>query len=136
MTATPTGGQALNGKSMVEQHNLYMKWHSVSESLVIPVAKLDLWREISRPGSLNDTHPFCRSNKATAWSIDEHKDELVYLRGLTFIRQFVTWGEGEGYQLIIGEKGGPQSFVKWEIEPLSSTAVSYTHLTLPTSYAV
>ena len=118
MTATPTGGQALNGKSMVDQHNLYMKRHSVSQSLVIPVAKLDLWKEISRPGSLNDTHPFCRSNKAITWNLEEHKDELVYLSGLTFIRQFVIWNEGEGYQLIIGEKGGPQSSVKCEIESL------------------
>ena len=81
MTATPTGGQVLNGKSTVEQLNKYTNRHSVSQSLVIPVAKLDLWQEISRPESLNDTHPFCRSNKAIAWSTDEHKDELVYLSG-------------------------------------------------------
>ena len=126
MTATPTGGQVLNGKSTVEQPNKYTNRHSVSQSLVIPVAKLDLWQEISRPESLNDTHPFCRSNKAIVWSIDEHKDELVYLNGLTFIRQFVIWNEGEGYQLIIGEKGGPQSFVKWDIESLSSTEAKLT----------
>ena len=131
MTATPTGGQALNGKSMVEQHNQYLNRHSVSESLVIPVAKLDLWKEISRPGSLNDTHPFCRSNKAISWNLEEHKDELVYLSGLTFIRQFVTWNEGDGYQLIIGEQDGPQSFVKWDIESLSSTKAKLTITVYP-----
>ena len=131
MTATPTGGQAQNGKSMVEQPNQYLNRHSVSQSLVIPVAKPDLWQEISRAGSLNDTHPFCRSNKAIAWSIDDHKDELVYLSGLTFVRQFVTWNEGEGYQLIIGDKGGPQSFVRWEIESLSSTEAKLTITVYP-----
>ena len=44
-------------------------------------------------------------------------DRLVYLNGRTYLRRFQTWNPGEGYTLLIGEEGGPQSYVVWTIKP-------------------
>jgi hypothetical protein len=33
---------------------------------------------------------------------------------------FQTWNPGEGYTLLIGEEGGPQSYVVWTIEATSA----------------
>ena len=61
-----------------------------------------LWELVSAPGNLNDSHPFCKSNEAIQWDEEGHIDRLVYLNGRTYIRQFLTWDEGEGYTLRIG----------------------------------
>ena len=74
---------------------------------------------ISQPGNLNDCHPFCESNEVIQWNEDGHVDRLVYLNGRTYIRQFLTWDEGKGYSLRIGEENGLQSFVQWEIDAIS-----------------
>ncbi len=78
-----------------------------------------LWKLISHPGNLNDCHPFCKSNEVIEWNEDVHVDRLVYLNGRTYIRQFLTWDEGEGYTLRIGEENGLQSFVQWKIDAVS-----------------
>ena len=48
-----------------------------------------------------------------------HKDSLIYLNGRTYIRNFQSWDEGNGYTLNIGEEGGKQSFVIWSIVEIS-----------------
>ena len=78
-----------------------------------------LWELVSAPGNLNDSHPFCKSNEAIQWDDEGHVDRLVYLNGRTYIRQFLTWDEGAGYTLRIGEENGLQSFVQWEIDAIS-----------------
>ena len=83
------------------------------------VSKNELWMLISQPGNLNDCHPFCESNEVIQWDEDGHVDRLVYLNGRNYIRQFLTWDEGESYTLRIGEENGLQSFVQWEIEAIS-----------------
>ena len=85
-----------------------------------------LWKLISAPGNLNDCHPFCKSNDVLQWDGEGHIDRLVYLNGRTYIRQFLTWDEGEGYTLRIGEENGLQSFVKWEIDSISSSESQLT----------
>ena len=62
-----------------------------------------LWELVSAPGNLNDSHPFCKSNETIQWDDEGHVDRLVYLNGRTYIRQFLTWDEGAGYTLRIGE---------------------------------
>ena len=76
----------------------------------------ELWTLISAPGNLNDAHPFCDRNDALVWDGETHRDRLVYLNGRTYVREFQTWNSGEGYTLLIGEEGGPQSYVVWTIE--------------------
>ena len=85
-----------------------------------------LWKLISAPGNLNDCHPFCKSNEVLQWDGEGHMDRLVYLNGRTYIRQFLTWDEGEGYTLRIGEENGLQSFVQWEINAISENKSQLT----------
>ena len=89
---------------------------SVSQTVCYDCDTDELWKIISEPGNLNNSHPFCKSNEAIQWSKEEHSDRLVYLNELNFIRNFLTWDEGLGYTLLIGEAGGPQSYVVWEID--------------------
>ena len=79
----------------------------------------ELWNLISAPGNLNDAHPFCKRNEPLVWDGETHRDRLVYLNGRTYVREFQTWDTGRGYTLLIGEEGGPQSYVEWTIEATS-----------------
>ena len=90
----------------------------VSNSADFDVSSDKLWEAISEPGNLNDSHPFCESNEVISWEEGDRTDRLVYLSGLNFVRKFKTWEEGAGYTLLIGEEGGSQSYVEWEITPL------------------
>jgi hypothetical protein len=129
--ATPTGGPALNGKNMVEHIPDYRNRMCVNFTLDYPVGKTELWRMISRVDNLNECHPFCRSNKAISWDKNSRQDRLIYLNGMTYIRQFLTWKEGDGYDLIIGKEGGPQSYVVWEIKELGDDKSSLTITVYP-----
>ena len=90
----------------------------VSNSADFEVSAGRLWEAISVPGNLNDSHPFCDSNEVISWEDGDRSDRLVYLSGLNFVRRFKTWEEGVGYTLVIGEEGGPQSYVEWVIDSL------------------
>lgn len=90
----------------------------VSNSADFEVSAERLWEAISEPGNLNDSHPFCDSNEVISWEDGGRSDRLVYLNGLNFVRRFKTWEEGVGYTLLIGEEGGPQSYVEWVIDSL------------------
>ena len=85
-----------------------------------------LWKLVSAQGNLNDCHPYCQSNESIQWDEDGHVDRLVYLNGRTYIRQFLTWDEGEGYTLRIGEENGLQSFVQWEINAIAENKSQLT----------
>ena len=90
----------------------------ITKSADFDISSSNLWEVISEPGNLNNSHPFCKSNEVINWGDGKYSDRLIYLNGLNYIRTFKTWNEGAGYTLEIGEEGGPQSFVIWEIESL------------------
>jgi hypothetical protein len=90
----------------------------ITNSADFNISSAKLWKVISEPENLNNTHPFCKSNEIISWGEGGRSDRLIYLNGLNYIRTFKTWDEGAGYTLEIGKEGGPQSFVIWEIEPL------------------
>ena len=94
----------------------YTRRLSVAHSETFDLNRSALWAMISTPGILEKCHPFCRTNAVQTWNDDEHSDTLVYLNGRTYVRRFQTWSEGRGYTLLIGEKGGAQSYVEWQIE--------------------
>ena len=119
MTVRPTGGLALTGKSMDEQIADYLKRWGIHQEFTYPISKRQLWSHISRPGNLKDCHPFCKDNQVLERDENSHSDRLVYLNDMTYIRQFLNWNEGEGYDLIIGEEHGPQSYVVWQITELN-----------------
>lgn len=91
------------------------KWPiSVSREINAPVDQV--WGAISRPGNLEDCHPFCDKNPVDVWPGPGAKDEIHYLSGWIMQRRFIKWIEGIGYDLEIGRPGGNQSFVSWRIK--------------------
>ena len=86
----------------------------ISKGLFLEHCLEDVWKVISMKESLELFHPYCLRNKVISW--DENKaDELVYLNGLVFIREFTSWNPYRGFELTIGKKGGKKSRVRWEI---------------------
>ena len=104
---------------------------SVSRSLEFEAGADELWDAISAPGNLNHSHPFCRANDVIRWERGHHSDQLVYLNGRTYVREFQTWDEGSGYTLLIGEEGGAQSYVVWEIESIGRREARLTITVYP-----
>ena len=45
-----------------------------------------LWDIVSSANYLNNVHPFCSDNSIIHWDNDKHEDKIVYLNGLTFVR--------------------------------------------------
>ncbi|MBK00482.1 MAG: hypothetical protein CMB48_05995 [Euryarchaeota archaeon] len=93
----------------------YKKRHSVSYSMDYEISIEKMWELISTPGHLNYCHPFCKSNEIINWKQSNYRDELIYLNGLKYIRNFINWDPNKGYDLLIGKNGGPQSYVVWEL---------------------
>ena len=77
----------------------------------------DTWKIISRKSNLELFHPFCEKNVVKKWPGKGSIDELRYLNGWVFERNFLNWYENEGYDLLIGRKYGRQSYVSWRIAP-------------------
>ncbi len=92
---------------------------SIQVSKKFRVKSEELWRVISAKENLNLYHPFCKSNVALNWPGKDSIDELTYLNGRTYRREFFNWEEGKGYDLLISY-GKIKSSVKWEITSLSN----------------
>ena len=87
----------------------------VTASVDIAAPAGRVWEVISTPGNLEACHPFCSANPAKHWPGDGSSDQVHYLSGWMYERQFHTWLEGEGYDLEIGRPGGSRSEVSWRI---------------------
>ena len=85
---------------------------SYSKDLEFPIDKV--WSVISAPQNLENCHPFCKTNSTIEWH-DQHHDVLQYLNGRKFYREFLIWTPMKGYEVIIGGKNGPKSYVIWEL---------------------
>jgi len=97
------------------------KKFSVSYKIILNHSKDEVWKIISSPGHLNLFHPFCSSNKIICWDNKKNKkDELIYLNGLTYYREFIDWNEKNGFDLIIGTKNGKKSNVKWTLSDMNN----------------
>ena len=94
----------------------------VSKKLYFEENSDDVWEVISSKESLELFHPYCLKNKAISWG-DVKVDELVYLNGLVFIREFISWNSKKGFELNIGKKRGKKSRVKWEIISTNSGCI-------------
>ena len=90
------------------------KW-PVSVSQKIYVSPKLIWDEITKPGNLEDFHPYCKKNPVSEWPGVGSRDEVHYYSGWVLIREFVNWIDGVGYDLLIGREGGRKSFVCWRI---------------------
>ena len=88
-------------------------------SVIIDAPKSEVWKSISSPGNLNNSHPFCQENTVQNWPGEESVDTLEYLNGFIIVRKFQSWNEGEGYSLLIGREGGRKSFVEWSLSEIN-----------------
>ncbi len=81
-----------------------------------------IWEAITRPGNLNDCHPFCKKNIVHEWPGIGSRDVIHYYSGWVLQREFVNWMESTGYDLLIGREGGRKSYVSWRISEESDGA--------------
>ena len=93
----------------------------------------NIWAAISRPGNLEDCHPFCETNPVDEWPGVGSKDTIHYYSGWVLHREFTNWIDGVGYDLIIGMDGGRKSYVSWRIteeqENISTLSITlYPHI--------
>ena len=109
----------VNNSEIIES---YKKRKSISCSLRINFNIGHLWELISSPGYLEKCHPFCKTNNVIDWDDKKHMDKIVYVNGIEYIRDFIDWNPKKGYSLIIGKKGGRQSYVSWEIKEITSNS--------------
>lgn len=93
------------------------KW-PVSVERTIAAPSQEVWKVISSSGNLEKCHPFCASNPVQHWPGPESRDEIHYLSGWSYERQFRNWIEGVGYDLEIGRREGSKSSVSWRITPI------------------
>lgn len=91
-----------------------MKDFKVSKRLFLKHRLDDVWKVISSKEALRLFHPYCLRNKRVSWG-DVKVDEVVYLNGLVFVREFTSWNPNHGFELTIGKRGGKKSKVRWEI---------------------
>lgn len=88
----------------------------VESKVALNLPKSRILNLIREPGSLNKYHPFCKRNNAIKWPGTNSIDELEYLNGSTFERNFFNWHEN-GYDLIIERKNkSKMAQVNWIIE--------------------
>ncbi len=87
----------------------------VSVTRIIQASPEQIWSTISKPGYLEDCHPYCESNPVLTWHGVGSVDTVNYFSGWAFQRKFVNWIDGVGYDLLIGQSGGRKSYVSWRI---------------------
>jgi len=89
---------------------------SVSFKTAVNKEKMKICEIISSESNLEFFHPFCKINRAKIWSQENSVDELEYLNGLIFYRQFTNWKYGKGYDLYIKQTDKEKSsFVQWRL---------------------
>ena len=93
-----------------------MLYRSISSEKSISCDIISLWKVISLPSNLDLFHPFCRKNTIIRWSKENSIDQIEYLNGLIFQREFFEWEENKGYKLYIHQIGKPKSRVEWKIK--------------------
>ncbi len=106
------------------------KWPvAVSQSIAAPAERV--WEVISMPGNLEHCHPFCSKNPVLVWPGPTSRDEVHYLSGWVYERQFINWEQGVGYDLRVGRRCGGKSNVSWRIEPIDSDNCELTITVYP-----
>ncbi len=87
----------------------------ISQSQSVEATKEEVWQEITKPGNLEDFHPFCQSNPVEIWPGEGSQDKIYYYSGLVLEREFISWIEGDGYDLIASAEEGMRFKVSWRI---------------------
>ena len=64
-------------------------------------------------------HQFCKSHKKLVWDNKSKIDQLTYINGLTYERNFYNFEKNKGFKLMIGKKDGKKSRVVWRLNSLN-----------------
>ena len=101
------------------------KFSTCSEILIN--SKVDkVWTLLSKTSHLELVHPFCKSHKKLVWDDKSKIDQLTYINGLTYERNFYNFEKNKGFKLMIGKKKGKKSRVEWSLKPINDK----THLSI------
>tara|TARA_B100001057_G_scaffold151365_1_gene151334 strand:+ start:1057 stop:1539 length:483 start_codon:yes stop_codon:yes gene_type:complete len=92
-----------------------MNRFEVSNEIILNHNPDVVWEIISSKNALELFHPYCLKNDVIVY---KKKDKLIYLNGLTYIREFSAWKPNNGFELSIGKKRGKKSKIKWKIKTL------------------
>jgi hypothetical protein len=108
---------------------------SAEKSMLISAPKDEVFTVLSQRGHLESFHPFCKENLVFAWEAENRRDRIIYNNGRVLDRQFISWAEGEGFELLIGESVERRSLVSWSLE-VSQPAGCMVHIAVkPHLYA-
>ena len=77
-----------------------------------------VWSTISKASNLELFHPLVDKNPVIKWEDTNRSDEIHYLNGHIYQREFVNWMPQKGYNLYINRVGYPKSYVKWRIQEI------------------
>ena len=89
----------------------------ITHTQSLPVSAEKAWELISRPGNLEDFHPFCERNPVENWPGVGSKDLIYYYSGLVLVREFEAWYDGTGYDLTASAADDMRFKVTWRIHP-------------------
>ena len=85
----------------------------------VDVSAEELWEVIAEPGGLAHYHPFCAATEVERWPGTGSRDSITYYSGIRYQRNFVSWHEGVGYDIELGDPPNQSARVRWRIEPTS-----------------
>ena len=101
------------------KESLFINYRSqwpISFEQEIDASLSKLWEIISKPGHLEQFHPYCKKHETVKWPGIESQDFLTYLNGKIYKREILEWNVKQSFSLVIGEIDGPKSFVKWQFK--------------------
>ena len=87
----------------------------IPHSIEVRASAERVWKEISKPGNLEDFHPFCKRNPVDSSPGIGSRDKIYYYNGLVLTREFDRWIDGEGYDLIASADDVLKFKVYWRI---------------------
>ena len=128
MTATATNNE--DWQARLASHGLIAA-PSLKATEAVEVASSRVWEAIVRPGYLKDCHPFCAETVVESWPGVGSRDSITYYSGVRYQRHVVSWVEGVGYDIELGEIGKSTARVLWRVEPTSPESCEFSIEVIP-----
>ncbi len=97
----------------------------------IDVPADEVWGVIAEPGNLARCHPFCAATEVERWPGTGSRDSITYYSGIRYQRNFVSWQEGVGYDIELGDPPNQTARVRWRIEPTSRRTCRFSIEVVP-----
>ena len=91
----------------------------------------EVWAVVAEPGSLAHYHPFCAATEVERWPGTGSRDSITYYSGIRYQRNFVSWQEGVGYDIELGDPPNQTARVLWRIEPTSPRTCRFSIEVIP-----